>query len=188
MATWAELSAQLQTVGFRAVCWAEASCGEHGDFRGALEPASESAVCPVCDRRIAAAILGRGLTRQTEIGWERVSAPTTVAIKQPDRPTIAQPHRDDRTHKDRSYERARREVRQLDDVSETGAPGIRHRATRAEMEQRIQVVAQKLAAGECHHAIALSVFPHALEPETHLRIFFSRRRRDIQEQISQLRA
>jgi hypothetical protein len=192
MATWAELSAQLGPVGFRAVCWVEASCGEHGDFRGALEPEpeSESVFCPKCDRPIEAAVLGRGLIRQIEIGWECVSPPTPAAAKRAERPTIAQRdrHPHDPERQDHFYERARREVRQLGDVSETISPGIRRRATRAEMEQRIQVVAQKLAAGECHHAIALSVFPHALEPETHLRILLSRRRRDIQQQVSQLRA
>jgi hypothetical protein len=192
MAAWAELSAQLEAVGFRAVCWVEASCGKHGDFRGAVELESESVRCPKCDRPIEAALLGRGLTRQTEIGWECVSLPTPASAKRTEKPIVAQrdrqPH--DPERQERFYERARREIRQLQmEADDTNAPRTRERRpTQAEMRARIQVVAQMLAAGECHHAIAHSVFPHALEPESNLRILFSRRGRDIQQQMSLLRA
>lgn len=69
---WSCLVEQL--AGFRQVLHFELSCPQHGDWRSAmpLEAESQRAQCPRCGEPYRAAILARGLTRNT-VAWVLVS-------------------------------------------------------------------------------------------------------------------
>jgi hypothetical protein len=75
-----DLARELMAIGFRKVLWIELTCPAHGDWRGVCGLDEQSLCCPRCQQAAEAAILARGLTRDT-VAWKCVSPAVPQRLK-----------------------------------------------------------------------------------------------------------
>ena len=189
---WVTLVTDLTQHGFCDLLFVEIFCPQDGDWRGAVTGLSENILpCPKCEQPAEVAILGRGLTKTPDIEWKCVSPPLRAGDKthREDAPTV--PIRSDsgRRRCSKFYDRARRELAEAPAletrVFEDPAPKARTpRATRAEMQQRIRLIAEMMIRGESQREIAQKVSRNWDD----FRVLLCRRRPSIEAEVVRLRA
>ena len=188
---WVTLVTDLTQHGFFELLFVEVFCPRDGDWRGAVTGLSENILpCPKCEQPAEVAILGRGLTKTQEIEWKCVSPSLRAGDKthREDGPTVLIRSDSGRRRCSKFYERARRELAEMPAletrVFEAPAPKARApRATKAEMQQRIRLIAEMMVRGESQREIAQRVSRNWDD----FRVLLCRRRPAIEAEVVRLR-
>ena len=194
MQTWDELRADLLAVGFVEILVLELSCpATCGDWRlGILTDSEFRPRCPKCNEPCDAAILGRGLCRCRTLEPRCVSPALRPSLKIHEEFVLSRASRGPgRRWQGRKFlEAAKAELNELlpsltlkTRIFEAARPKPRApRPTRAEMQQRIRLVAELLAQGRTHREIAEQT---GLDP-LGLKVLVCRRKKELQAAVSEL--
>jgi hypothetical protein len=186
MQTWAELRADLLSLGYIELTHLEIECDKHGAWRiGIVADAEFCPRCPKCDQPCDHAALGRGLSRQT-VAWKCVSPALRDSHKAhiDDPAVVVRCRLNTRRRRPEFLARAQRElqevlpklttrIREPEPAPQT--PARNHRATSEEMRRRIVLLAELLLRRESPEVISKTL---GIEWK-HLKVTICRRQEEI---------
>ena len=190
---WVTLVTDLTQHGFFDLLFVEIFCPQDGDWRGAVTGLSENILpCPKCEQPAEVAILGRGLTKDPRrsngnvfhhlcgLATKRIVRMLPLFRSEATPGAGAVP-----SFTNGLAGNWQKCLRWKREYSRHPAPKARTpRATRAEMQQRIRLIAEMMVRGESQREIAQKVSRNWDD----FRVLLCRRRPSIEAEVVRLRA